>query len=227
MYYDSTNLIVQKDLDGGDSAQREGFVRIALALIPKIASTLMLRLNYDEVIWLLEPYGDGKWIRNPYRYNDSDDFSRDQATPNIIGMGFDGKTAALKRMFWAQVHRDGFKFQNGDWASPQDFGHYIRALGWWPLYPVLLLGDTFMLLNSIIRCISGIKKDNVGDDLNHIASLVQAQKRMPTPISLIARKLYKWLRPRGPQFALDWYFRAESGGNPEIAEIYKPIIKEM
>jgi hypothetical protein len=84
------------------------------------------------------------------------------------------------------------------------------------------------------------------DDNNTILTLAVCRARMPTPLSWLAVKLYSWLRPwnygcrgiRGIDYgqtvvenmykpvygALRWYHRAENGGNPEIAEMWKPII---
>ncbi len=85
------------------------------------------------------------------------------------------------------------------------------------------------------------------DDNNTILTLAVCSARMPTPLSFLARKIYSSLRPwnygcEGHQSydevglscvkysvhhpvygALRWYHRKESGGNPEIAELWKPI----
>lgn len=63
-------------------------------------------------------------------------------------------------------------------------------------------------------------KTNVGDDVRHQQHVVQARLRLPTPFSWLARKIYKWFRPSyqdgvsGPQYALNYYFRAETYANP-------------
>lgn len=58
---------------------------------------------------------------------------------------------------------------------------------------------------------------NVGTDKNHIASLYQAQKVMPTLVSLLARKIYKHFRPHGAQYALNLYYQVD---NIEIAQAW-------
>lgn len=91
------------------------------------------------------------------------------------------------------------------------------------------------------------------DDNNTILTLAVCRIRCPTPLSYLAIKLYSWLRPwnkgciyTGTKYidlpvdapveyrnnyyhpvygALRWYHRAEAGGNPEIAEMWKPIIE--
>lgn len=84
------------------------------------------------------------------------------------------------------------------------------------------------------------------DDGVLICTLATCRAIMPTPLSWLACKLYGRLRPWNygcnggveyvnssvgttfvtyrPVFgSLRWYFRAESGGSPEIAELWKPI----
>ena len=240
MFIDQHGLIVQKDGDGGDTAQREGF----LACSDAENSWFPGKCEYSEAVDLLE-VKPGIWVRHPDQWNDPKDFSRDQQTPHVWAMAKHGLKAPLRRMFWAHLKRFG-KYQNWDFMSPEHLGLYIRAFVWiypWivipgslALYSLLLFGDIFNLINTLVRIYKGRKDpDDVGDDLNHLV-IIRASQSFPTPISWISRVIYFKYRPGytwtevdgkqiatldptgcGPQYALNRYFRAEAGGNPELA----------
>ncbi|MGE0528435.1 MAG: hypothetical protein AB7P49_15300, partial [Bdellovibrionales bacterium] len=128
-------------------------------------------------------------------------------------------------------------------------GLFIRAGGWWtaPLYPVLLITDSLRLVNTLMNLIPLHKKDgeatfrwkNMGDvdDNNTIISHLVAARFKPTPISWLDRQIYALTRPinygntilgeTNPVMgALAWYHRPEAGGNPELAELYRPLVEE-
>lgn len=215
---DSNGLIVQKDLDGGDTAGREGdywFVHTALGI--------QREDSFKKVLELLQ-VAPGVFVRNPIGYNDPKDFSRDQTVPLILAMGEMKEYGTLKLLFKKQL-KNFFRYQNGDIGLLGDLGYYIRSFQSWYAYPVLLLGDLQLLANSIFRCFVR-NPDNVSDDINHTLGLIQAQYTYPTPISYIARKIYKWFRPGGIQRAWDWYFRPESRANP-FNEMYRELIDKM
>lgn len=220
-YTDANGLIVQKDQDGGDTAGREGDFWFY--------NGLMFQDNYNNpefnrVLELLQ-VEPGIFVRNPVNYNNPKDFSRDQTVPLILAMGENNRQDLLKVVFEKQVRRF-FLYQNNDIGLPEDLNYYIRAFKYWPAYPLLLIGDFQMLINSIFRCIIGRDLNNVSDDINHTLVLIQAQKYMPTPISWLARKVYKWFRPGGVLRAWQWYFRTEAGGNP-FHELYKDLINDL
>lgn len=228
---DSYKIIGQKDGDMGDGAQRVGMFHTGMQILGFGSKEYN---DYLEAINNLE-VSPGIFVRHPVQWNDINDFSRDQQTPIVISMGFRQEFGPLRRILNKHLSRFG-RYQNKDLASPEHFGFYIRAFKFLPLYPLLFLGDMFMLLNTLIICLyKGRDKDNVGDDLNHILSLLQAKLSMPTPISFLARILYIACRPSNYgnekyheksaiQGALTWYFRPESGA-PPIHEIYRPIIE--
>jgi len=68
---------------------------------------------------------------------------------------------------------------------------------------------------------------NTSNDVNFIGDLAQAQNVYPTPISFIARKIYRCFRPCGVQFALDSYFNLDTGNNAEFALLWKPIVDKF
>lgn len=220
MYYDSNGLIVQQNMDGGDTSGREGDYWYASAFMPLPSRVL----NFDEVLTLLQ-VSPGVFIRNPINYNNPQDFSRDQTTPLILAMGEMGKYETLRYLFWNQCKRFGL-YPNGDIGGFEDLGYYIRSFKAWYLYPILILGDLEMLGESIIRIIESKDPNNTSDDINHTLALLQAQKHLATPISWIARKIYKKWVTGGIQSRWDSYFNPASGAN-EFNIIYRPLISEM
>lgn len=236
-WFDKYGLIVQSDGDGGDSAQRLGFYYTAAFLHHPNGS------RYQDNRWKLMRALDtievkpGTYIRNPVRWNDPGDFSRDQQTPLVIAMGFFKMDRRLFRMAKEHLKRFG-KYQNGDYASPEHWGFYIRSLRLWYLYPLLIMGDMFTLLNTLILCLfKGRDPDNVGDDLNHILSLVQSHFIMPTPVSFIAKRLYEDFRPYNNgnailgqpgaiNGALSWYFRPSTNA-PPLDAVWRPLIDKV
>lgn len=232
MNLDSKGLIVQVSGDGGDTLQREGFWFEGIFLNPEHQYSIIQGMApYITALTRLDtPQG---FVRNPtLPYNDPSDTSRDQLVSNIRACGYYKYTQYLKFIFWSCA-KNFSRYPNGDIAFLQDYGRFIRAFKLWFLYPLLPGCDIFILINSIIRCIQGRDLNNVGDDINHIGDLAQAQEIYPTPVSWLARKIYKWLRPSftphvsGPQYALNWYFRAASGGNPEFASLWSSIVMKF
>lgn len=243
MYLDNLNLIVQKNGDGGDTLQRTGFYFLP-GIIKNNLNDKLLYLESLEKMWpdkTLPP------LRHPIQYPDPKDVSRDQLTPNIVTLGFLKMDKYICFIFIIII-KNLFRYPNNDLMSPENLGQFIRGMlnaknfKWFLFYPLIWLGDLFMLLGVIIRCFQAKKPDNVGDDLNTLVSVVQAQYLFPTPISFIARKIYKWCRPKPcieikkinedlnmPNcfLALKWYFREESGGNPEIAEAWRGVCEKL
>lgn len=109
---------------------------------------------------------------------------------------------------------------------------YIRAFRAWPLYPLMLLFDLDLVVNSLIKVYSYGKNPQNNDDLNHINCLLQADISLPTPWS----KLAKWIYRRRPYPALQpgqsasnpaqacllAYFRGVNPG-PKLEEVYQPL----
>lgn len=236
MFRDKNGLIVQLNGDGGDTLQREGFFWLAMTIKsihePDMTDLAHIVAEYGRNIQLLHPTPT-TWVRHPEQWNDPNDCSRDQLTPNIILFGFLGMKTLLNDAFRSIVLRG--RFPNGDLISPEHFGWFVRS--WYAINPFeplkmvlfplaflcLLLGDLFMLLNSIIRIVKNkLNNDDVGDDLNHCASLIQAKFSCPTPISWLARKLFFWFQPINRNLA--HYFRTETGGNYEIAVVWSQVV---
>ena len=111
-------------------------------------------------------------------------------------------------------------------------GNLDRALGIKPFF----LSDLWGRGGVLVRLKQAAKNlDDVGDDLNCIISLAFSANVMPSKLALSNLKLYLSNRPKNfgtlemnekdpVMGALSWYFRKESGGNPKLAEIWRPII---
>jgi len=128
---------------------------------------------------------------------------------------------------------------------------FIRAGGWWtaPLYPLLFLTDSIELLATLVAALPlhwqddhilpRMRDPNDVDDNNSIIQHLMAVYYKPTPISWLNRYFYSVTRPinngnlllneSNPVMgALRWYHRDtfEGDGNPEIAELYRPLVDE-
>jgi hypothetical protein len=227
--FDSMHLIVQADGDGGDTAQRTG---------------MFYYIHYDEAAFThaldqleIKP---GIYIRHPDQSDfrsDPSRFSRDQQRPLVIAMGKYGMNDRLWRLTKAHLMRLG-KYQNADFSGPSHIGEYIRAFRARVLYPVLFVTDFALVFDSIDLAITSQFNPDSTDDNNHILSLLQAQDIMPTPVSWVARKIYKHFRAPNlgntvfgetspAQGALIWYHRADQGGNPLIAEGYRGLLQDL
>lgn len=127
-------------------------------------------------------------------------------------------------------------------------GLFIRAGGPWtkPLYPLLFVTDTLHLAGTLLHQIPihwverekrlRWKEMRDTDDNNTLVYHLMALSFKPTPISWLDRQIYAWTRRENygntilkeenkVMGAMAWYHRPELGGNPEIAEIYRPVIE--
>lgn len=226
-------LIAQRppDYDPGDTAQREGMLALGAYILHRMgemddAEFQFIKDRYAKVLSLLDdPNHPGLLRRYPnpsYWGGLSDRLSRDQSTPNVVGMGLLNRTA-LARFFWAHLKFRGLLFTTNtrrNWAWPPGhpeydekeyrwklpdltfFGfwaNYIRGFNCRLLYPLLWLFDLDMLVNSAIKVWYYSKDPTNSDDLNHHVDLYMAELRMPTLWS----KLAFWLYQKRPYPAQD------------------------
>lgn len=173
MYIDAYSIIVQKDMDGGDSLQREGMYAFGK------------KLRYDESqgkIFITPPSSrriatvdvmdtfevqPGIYVRHPDPtkwYSNPDTTSRDQLFPVIAYCAAYEDYPRLWRLFKATAQR-GFFAQNtvridediNDKKLPDpmilSIAQFIRAGGWWtaPLYPLLFVFDSIDLVGTLIN----------------------------------------------------------------------------
>jgi len=295
IFYDSDGLIVHKGLDGGDTAQREGWYWLGVWIREHLLHepwTTSRKLTFPEVLRLLEPSGDGVFYRHPKLapwndpYSKEYGFSRDQMVPLVAAMGFWGFTNELRRL-WNALPQDvvgGTKHTfNGEWKTvlgyktvftgdivgPATINLFRRS---WNEDPMPASdgngphGENELAANVALRIqFAGKDRDDTGDDLNLIVSLLTSHLRFETPVSSQALTLYAskrpdsygsylgsyrekygvdlsaspteirsridngiaagWLKDVSAVYgAIRWYHRAEAGANPQLADIYAPII---
>ena len=174
-------LTKRPDMDGGDTANREGVYYSALSWLG-----FMDNGRCESSMSKLEcPNKRGVYRRHPdprYWYSHDNVMSRDQITPLIIAMG---ECKMFKRLFWAMlkwVCRLGFmnntrrngqyetkeehfksKYHHHEWDyswklpdfAPFHLGLYIRAFRCYPLWPLLCVLDFYLLINSLSKLARG------------------------------------------------------------------------
>lgn len=151
-------------------------------------------------------------------------------------------TKELHHRFGASNKHWNFKPKLPDFA-PQLLGLIIRSFYPYslPLYPVLLITDLELLVDGSLKVLfqSKMRKMLNGDQQNHVLCLIQAQYIMPTPVSALARWIYKrfskklsvtlgtssYIPSNGVQSRLQWFFR-EAKGDPPLDLVFKPIVEK-
>jgi len=218
--YDSDGLIVHKNNDGGDTAQREGWYWTGTWIRANVLGdpwAVPRKLSFAEVLNLLEPKRDGVFYRHPKLppwnnpYDKEYGFSRDQMVPLVAAMGLWGHTEELRRL-WNALPQDPFLGTkhtfNGEWKTllgvrtaysgdvigPMTINLFRRA---WNENPMVASdgngpgGEKELLANAALRVPPALNdRDNTGDDLNLIVMLLMANLRYPSAISSEATTLY-------------------------------------
>lgn len=223
------NLIAQPPpgYDPGDTAQREGMYAVGIELLYRLGKCHadeyeFTRVRYAEVLnRLTDTWNEGFLKRYPdptYWGGLSDRFSRDQAIPNVVAMGFMNKKR-LSKFFWGHLKYRALLFMTNtrnNWAWPPGDPRYdekeyrwklpdVTAFSFWALYirafrnvffyPVLLVFDLEMLISVLVKCFMYGRDKTKNDDLNLQIELLQAKVSMPTPLSSLAMMIYKKCRP--------------------------------
>jgi hypothetical protein len=191
--------------DGGDSAHREGMFW-TLAYFNK--NTYERKETFQEVMERIHPH-PGIILRHSnieYDASDWDRTSRDQFKPIIIACGLWDK-GELKKLTLGHLKR-GFLFMNNvrqNGATKRNHGEkgysyawrfpdvtfidvwalFIRAWRSWPLYPLLLVFDLYLIVTAIKW--RYFPQHNIA--MNSALSILQAKKILPTPLSWIALKI--------------------------------------
>ncbi len=182
MYIDAYAVIVQKNMDGGDTLHREGMYAFGKKLYydhfsnkVSLNSPPLRRPASQDIIsqFEVEP---GIYIRHPDStkwYSNPRATSRDQVLPVIAYCAAYEDYPRLGRLFLATAKRGMFA-QNvlriGDtennWKIPDpmhlNVAQFIRAGGWWtaPLYPLLYVFDTIEVIGTLITALPLHLKDD-------------------------------------------------------------------
>lgn len=213
----------------------------------KLSEYLILRQRYWDSLNELE-CGWGNYRRHidpSMWYFDSNRMSRDQWTPNAIAVGMLDLYDHRKRMFWGHGkrlwlfttntrrnhtyppgHPKHAIDQDYSWKLPDltlfsSWGYYIRSYKAYPAYPLLLLFDVDLLVGSLIWRWKFKNKPTDTDILNHCNGLIQAQKRMSTPLSWLARKI---MNVDTVLSKLEGYFKFDG---PRLDLVFKDFLKEI
>lgn len=247
---DSHGLVAQTDGDGGDSAQREGMVLLAVAYMHQqlgmhynLYQALRWRglLNFGKLVsdWgLLRRHTDyAKW------YSGWDRGSRDQYHASI-GLMAAGATRMIKNIMWGFFVRAGFccnirantsdhrRIKLPDFIGFSLAGALLRNSSFsLMIYPIQLLLDLDLLANSMIWKFWRSRNPEDSDILNHMQCLIWSDMKNSTFISRLALRIFARIRYRTEdksvnpvQQRLNHYFRQETGGATGIAEVYKYIV---
>jgi hypothetical protein len=218
IYFDSNGLVVQRDGDGGDTAQREGWAWFGIWLRTvnlKKSSPVVLPISFDATMNLLEdPRRPGQFRRHPTQpgfKSDPDAFSRDQIIPLVAAMGVWGDQSRLKRSWAAKrpCHLVLTCVQGTqDILGPDLVNLYRRAWGEAP-DPT---GDKVLALGMADRLRqANANPEDVGDDLNLIVQLLMAKVRAPSADTELATTTYAKNRPVCAGCYLSHYRKAYPG----------------
>lgn len=208
IFFDSHGLIVQRDGDGGDTAQREGFVWFGKWLFKFVTGSewpvpLPIRTS-KETFDLLE-VKPGEFCRNPFQPNASgpdpdwkinpDKCSRDQITPIIAAMGVWGDHDRLTRVWQAKRPCLGILTcvqGTQDLFTAELVNLYRRAQGIAPDPN----GDKASIVGVLTRLQAASQNaDDTSDDLNQVVHLLMSKVRQPSADTDKAASLYAKGRP--------------------------------
>lgn len=260
MHRDENGLIVQSDGDDGDSLHRQGVYIIGEMLVGGFP-----QLDYVRTIQHLASYdaeGNISWRRGSKIWTDSGNVSRDQLIPIFIMLGMiEGLAGFENKHLTATVKNFSRVAPNGDivlthWSVVQRaIGHRKGVIGRAFLRASLCVSDLILLGGAIVKCLpwryndqeKRIERNDKGkvDDWNDVLPLIQAIYHFPTPVSFLARQVYRsfrgrslgstmnepdpWMRKYREESdaiaALRWYNRRESGGNPDLILNYIEVLR--
>lgn len=202
-YTDNFGMITTIDKDGGDSSFYMGHYHylnqsphgdVIETSVSLVSPTGIIRRHPDESKW----------------YGDFDRASRDQSIPLLIMLFDCGFMVTAKKIFMAHLkrgllfttntRRNGTTIENDkeeyspgrfrnynrklpDITGPIFWSIYIRGFNFKLLYPLLMVFDLFLLINTITFNLSPREPNQ------HLLLLHYSAQNMPTLVSYIATKL--------------------------------------
>lgn len=217
-------IVVQKDGDSGDSAQRTATLVVVLSLLGEGFGYV-----YDRMILFLK-VSKGRYRRSsiPGHWgNDPTNFSRDQHSILMLAMAVAGDREELKESFLEILKRGGFhqNFMRGtddfnrfwklpDFISPTEISVFIRGMNFRFLKPALFLLDLGLLVDLRLRLRQPWDYDNM-----FAQNLFYANKVMPTPIARLA--LSKYAKTDFRERILEYHStEGSSNGVDGLGELY-------
>lgn len=208
----------------GDTAHRHGWLETADKLRFKLdlpdAGVEFISWHTQGLLYykdaVLELGFPSSPVRCPLDSCGPKDFSRDQLIPNLIAMQLTGysELGAVKQLI------SKGRAPNGDLITAQVWNllnDKPSILGLWELF-----------LNSIICSLKvRINQDDTDQTLNTFCMFAFMFTKFPdSRILKLTRLVFKHLHT-GVSQALRSYFRPDMGGNPELAEVWVPVVEEI
>jgi hypothetical protein len=235
MNLDKDGLPIQADGDAKDQLHRIGMILIGYMVTRKpIAPPQNMLKMFYALTGILQP-SPGVFIR--HKGSTPDDVSCDQLIGALCGLISIGARASAKAMFLQMIRRFGFAQNivdglNGDSTTKKipDFmlframPLFCRFSSW--AYPFAIIFDAYLLALVIGDYIYLHTDKDPADVNNTLMTVAVCSAIMPTPFSALAKWLWPKLCP-GIYQRLERYHRAEALGNPEIAELWKPIVERI
>lgn len=225
MHVDIYNLPIQSDGDAQDQLQRTGMIAVGQLINNKVPMIIPDPYLYAGLVTHLQPL-HGKYTR--FVNGPLNTATGDQLIPVAAYWTMTRNRHELHAMnhIFAQNTVDIFtgKSTLPDFILLRMLPFLMRAH--WALYPLAILADILLILSVLIRIHQGSLTDT--DDNNTIITIAVCKAIMPTPLSLLAAKLYKRFRGApGLVGALRDYHAARTNGNPEVAELWVPIVERF
>lgn len=224
-------MVVTLEKDGGDTCAHGNAIEYGAFLTGQTDGILVA--NNDKL-----QVSPGRFCRHPDTikwYSNPDTLSRDQLTPLLLNLGLTSGHPRLKSLFFAHMRR-GFLFawntrMNGaypgqptyawklpDLTGPEIWACWIRAMDAWYLYPLLCLFDVQTLISSVQR--RYFATDNI--QMNQVLITDFSTRRLPTPVSLLAREIYGKKVGRG---ALTTMWGDPMPNNPPVNQYLIPLLE--
>lgn len=225
MHVDTWGLPVQANGDAQDQLQRTGMIAIGQILNNRVPMLISDPYLYVGLVNHLQPIS-GKYTR--FVHGPLNTATGDQLIPVAAYWTVCRNRPELHAMnhIFAQNRVDIFTGRKTlpDFILLRMLPFLMRAH--WILYPLTIILDLGLLMAIIVRIYQGSLTDT--DDNNTIITVAVCKAIMPTPLSLLSAKLYKRFR-RAPGLvgALRDYHAARTGGNPEVAELWVPIVERF
>lgn len=221
MHLDDFGLPTQENGDSQDQLQRVGMIGVGQLLNPAMTILAPTRI-WIALTSMLQP-AEGRYRR--FTGGSLNTVTGDQLVPVAAYWTVSRYSRELLGMplVFAQNTESIFTHEKTlpDFIFFRMLPFLVRAH--WALYPVAVIMDLCLILSVLIRINQGSASDT--DDNNTIITVAVCKVVMPTPLSYLAAKLYKHGRNApGLEGALRDYHAASTGGNPEVAELWVPIV---
>ena len=220
-------VICQADGDMGDGLQRTSMYLIGKALLGEPDDEVFQAMN--KYLWsekIARP------IRDPLKWTNPNDVSRDQEDPYAIMLHLYNVNLRVVMLARDRYIRFG-RNQNADISGPIQISNDIRMSRIPELYPLLYLFDVGYVIGASIDVAKAWLhhgKDGPWLDMdNAITRLAFTDRVWPTLWTKLTWIIYRLfptnLGGAGIIGALKWKHRIEAGANPAMAELWSLVLR--